>query len=49
MTMKKKYNTPDVSLIIINGCDVLTSSGEWKPSDNETERSSPTNAIIPTF
>ena len=47
--MKNKYNAPDVSIINFDGREVLTSSGEWTPGENETERSSTTKGRTPLF
>jgi hypothetical protein len=46
--MKKDYKAPDAAVIELKGREVLTSSCEWVPEENETERSS-TSGRFPGF
>jgi hypothetical protein len=46
--MKKDYKARDAAVIELKGREVLTSSGEWSPEENETERSS-TSGKYPRF
>lgn len=46
--MKKGYMAPNADIIELKGREVLTSSGEWTPEENETERSS-TGGRVPNL
>ncbi len=37
-TMKELYTNPTAEIVLLQNSDVLTSSEEWTPGENETER-----------